>query len=151
MPIVGRRFLTGPNLHDDASGLVVEDDLEPLPAGDAAIELSLERLRRLLEGLGFAALQERWLAAAARGRTAMPGPLLRLAAGLLAPWSVAPPGGTVIGWQAGRVRLFLRCEHPEPGERAWALSWALLEACRPGPTTSPKESSATSKSLLRRD
>ncbi|MFO1055646.1 MAG: Mur ligase family protein [Dongiaceae bacterium] len=132
MPIVGRRFLTGPNLHDDASGLVIEDDLAPLPAGDAAIELSPERLRRLLEGLGFAALQERWLAAAARGRPAMPGPLLRLAAGLLAPWSVAPPGATVIGWQAGRVRLFLRCEHPELGERTWALSCAVLEASRPG-------------------
>ncbi|MFO1059750.1 MAG: hypothetical protein U1E53_22625 [Dongiaceae bacterium] len=125
MRIARHRFLAGPNLQDDESGLLLalEPDLPAMPERPAP-----ERCARIFATLGLPRLGQRWTAEDRPDTTEM---LCRVAVALLMPVSIVPPVARLIG-AAPASRVFLRCEHEAAGLAAWACAGAALRACRPG-------------------
>jgi cyanophycin synthetase len=128
MRITGHRYLSGPNLHDDESGLLLVVDRQPLAALAAPGAVAPERCAEVFGALGLARLGERW-AGEERPRPAEM--LCRVAAALLAPVSIVPSAAQLLGG-APELRVFLRCEHEAAGLAAWDCAGQALLACRPG-------------------
>jgi len=108
MRITGGRFLDGPNIHDDASGIVAVTELAGLPPEGPLPVVALERGERIFAELGQAGLAAAWAQAVARGRGALPDFLLRLAAALVTSVSIVPSGGRIVASSDTRLVAFLR-------------------------------------------
>jgi cyanophycin synthetase len=132
MRIVGGRFLSGPNVHDDSSGVVIGTKLESLPPVGEPFVIDRDRSDRIFGALAIAGLAEDWAATAERGRAALPGFLLRLATALVTPASIFPSGGQIIGPPEPRLAVFIRCEHETTGLRAWDCACKAVMACLAG-------------------
>jgi hypothetical protein len=111
MRMTGARFLAGPNIHDDSSGVVIGTELESQPPAGQPIIVASDRSNRIFAALGIAGMAEDWAATAGHGRTALQGFLLRLATALVTPTSIFPSGGRIIAASDSRLVVFLRCEH----------------------------------------
>src|SRR5260221_3762704 len=131
MRITATRFLAGPNIHDDSSGVVIGTDATALaPSGEPAV-LSPQRSGRVFGALGMAGMAEQW-PAAAQAPAALPGFLLRLASALVTRVSIFPSAGTVVNSSGSRLIVFLRCEHETAGLLAWDCACKAVLACLPG-------------------
>ena len=103
MRLIGARFLAGPNLHDDESGVVIRNEMASLPPAGAPLASPRDRSDPIFAALGVAGLADDWAAIAAQGRAALPAFLLRLAAALASRASILPSGGRII--RAADARL----------------------------------------------
>src|SRR5262245_778331 len=115
MRVIGARFLAGPNLHDDASGVVIRNEMASLPPAGVPLAGPRDRSDPVFAALGIARLADEWAATAAQGRTALPAFLLRLAAALAIRASTFPSGGRIILAADPRLVVFLRCDHETIG------------------------------------
>src|SRR5262249_14631032 len=125
----GARFLTGPNLHDDASGVVIRNEMAALPPAGAPLPSPRDRSDPVFAALGVAGLADDWAAVAAEGRAALPAFLLRLAAALASVAPTLPSGGRIIRATDARLVVFLRCEHETIGLAAWDCACKAVLAC----------------------
>ncbi|MFO1057461.1 MAG: Mur ligase family protein [Dongiaceae bacterium] len=132
MRIAGARFLNGPNIHDDASGVVIGTEIVSLPPADQPIGMARDRCDAVFGTLNLAEMAEAWAAAAERGRRGLTDFLLRLASVLMTPKSIFPSGGRVLGSPELQMRVFLRCEHATTGLLAWECACKAVLACQPG-------------------
>jgi hypothetical protein len=129
MRVAGTRVLSGPNLYDDSSGVVIGTELGPLPPAGQPFAVRRDRTDRILGALDIAGLADAWAARAARGRVALPDFLLRLATALVTSASIFPSGGQVIDASGSRLAVFLRCEHETVGITAWDCACKAVMAC----------------------
>ena len=123
MRITGARFLSGPNVHDDASGVVIGTDLASLPPAGQPFASPRDSSNPIFAALSIAGMADEWAATAVRGRAALPAFLLRLATALVTPASFET---SIIGStgtpQAPRIR-FVR-----------NLSWDISRDVAPTPS-----------------
>src|SRR5690348_8336313 len=96
MRVGGGRVLSGPNLYDHSSGVVIGTELGTLPPAGQPFAGRRDRIDGILGALAIAGLADEWAATAAEGRAALPGFLLRLASALVTSASIFPSGGQVI-------------------------------------------------------
>jgi cyanophycin synthetase len=129
MRLIGARFLAGPNLHDDASGVVIRNEMASLPPAGAPLASPCDRSDAVFAALGIAGLADDWAATVAQGRAALPAFLLRLAAALATRASTFPSGGRTIRATDDRLVVFLRCEHETIGLAAWDCAGKAVLAC----------------------
>ena len=132
MRIAAVRFLAGPNIHDDSSGVVIGTDILTLPAAGHPIVVSSDRSDRIFGALGIAGIADEWAATAAHGRAALAGFLLRLATALVTPASIFAAGGRIVASSEFRLVVFLRCEHERTGLMAWDCACKAVMGCLPG-------------------
>jgi cyanophycin synthetase len=102
------RFLTGPSIHDDCSGLLVAVDLAGLPAADRPAAAA--QGARVLSALRLAPAAVDWDAALARGAAGLAALLARLTEALLRPLCVLEPRSSIVAIAENRPTLFVRCE-----------------------------------------
>ena len=115
MRVTEARFLAGPNLHDDASGVVIRNEIAALPPAGAPLASPRDRSDPIFAALGIAGLADDWASTAAQGRGALPAFLLCLAAALASRASIFPSGGRIIRATDPRLVVFLRCDHETIG------------------------------------
>src|SRR5947208_13222368 len=129
MRMTGVRVLSGPNLYDDSSGVVIGAELESLrPAGEPFAP-ARDRTARVFAALALPGLADEWTATAALGRAALPALLVRLATALVTTASVFPASGQVIDASGSRLAVFIGCEHETIGVTAWDCTCKAVMAC----------------------
>src|SRR5690242_14375534 len=111
MRTTGIRVLSGPNLYDDSSGVVIGTELASLPPAGEPFAFSRDRIDRIFAALAIPGLADEWAATAARGRAALPALLVRLATELVTTASIFPASGQVIDASGSRLAVFIGCEH----------------------------------------
>jgi cyanophycin synthetase len=131
MRVTGFRYLSGPNIHEDAGGLVIATELPPLLAAGQPIAVAPGRCERVFATLGLPGLGRRWAAEAAGGRAAVPGTLCRVAVALIGRASIFGSGARVLAPAEPELRVFLRCEHQSLGLLAWDCACRALLASGP--------------------
>src|SRR6266446_5192103 len=132
MRIVGVRILSGPNIYDDSSGVVIGTELDSLPPAGQPFAVRRDRSDRVIGALAIPGLADEWATTAARGRAALPAFLLRLATALVAPASIFASGGRIIDSPESRLAVFIRCEHETTGATAWECACKAVMACLGG-------------------
>ncbi len=129
MRMTGIRVLSGPNLYDDSGGVVIGTELASLPPAGEPLPLSRHRIDRIFVALAIPGLADQWAATAARGRTALPALLVRLATDLVTTASIFPASGQVIDASGSRLAVFIGCEHETIGATAWECACKTVMAC----------------------
>src|SRR5438552_407032 len=132
MRVTGVGFLTGPNMYDDSSGLLIATDIGSLPPAGRPIEIAPERSGLVFAEMGLADMASAWTMAAPLGRAAASDFMLRLAIALVTPRSIFPSGGVMLGLREGMLTVFLRCEHNRTGAAAWDCAGKAVLACLGG-------------------
>ena len=127
--MTGVRVLSGPNLYDDSSGVVIGAELESLPPAGEPFAPARDRTARVFAALALPGLADEWTATAARGRAALPALLVRLATALVTTASVFPASGQVIDASGSRLAVFIGCEHETIGVTAWDCTCKAVMAC----------------------
>src|SRR5258708_2208673 len=127
MRMTGVRVLSGPNLYDDSSGVVIGTELTSLPPAGAPFALA--RTDRTSAALAIPGLADEWAKTAAHGRAAVPALLVRLAAALVTTASVFPASRQVIDASGSRLAAFIGCEHETIGGTAWDCACKAGMAC----------------------
>src|SRR5882724_4294492 len=131
MRILGARFRSGPNVHDDSSGVIINTEVASLPPAGEPFGSPRNRSDPIFAALSIAGMADEWAATAVHGRAALPGFLLGLATALVTGASIFPSGGRIIAAEP-RLVVFLRCEHETIGLAAWDCACKVALACLPG-------------------
>src|SRR5437773_2234451 len=65
------RFLSGPNLQNDSSGVVIRNEMISLPPAGTPLDPRRDRSDAVFAALGIAGLADDWAATVAEGRAAL--------------------------------------------------------------------------------